>query len=546
MKKIRCAIYTRKSSEDGLEQEFNSLHAQREACVAYVASQKHEGWVLLPGQYDDGGLSGGSLERPALQQLLADIQDGKIDQIVVYKIDRLTRSLADFAKIVDILDAAGASFVSVTQSFNTATSMGRLTLNMLLSFAQFEREVTAERIRDKIAASKRRGLWMGGQVPMGYDPDGRTLKIKECEAETIRTLYKLYEEHGTIRGVKEKADALGLRTRRRELSSGETRGGGTFDRGHIHHILTNPVYAGRIRHKDQVHDGQHDPIIAPDQWDAVQLRLQGSASRIRFRKTPRRVSLLCGKIFDETGDRLTPSHSRTKKGTRLRYYVSHRLIARSGEGNLDGWRLPADQLEARVSTLARRHLAEPTFAGRVSRQSDASEIARVRSKLPILSAEPDSRNILPLVERIDIAPGKILLKLDPKAIAERLDIKIDAIDANALQVEAPFQIRKRGVETKIILAETNGNKDETLIRNIALAHHWLDRIKAGETFGDIAKADGSSKRRVQHMIDLAFLAPDLVRDVLQGKQPLGFTSDWCKSRTLPSDWQEQRALLATL
>uniref|UniRef100_UPI001CD70A71 recombinase family protein n=1 Tax=Ruegeria profundi TaxID=1685378 RepID=UPI001CD70A71 len=361
-----------------------------------------------------------------------------------------------------------------------------------------------------------------------------------------RTLYALYEQHGIIREVKEQADALGLRTRRRILSSGEARGGGTFDRGHIHHILTNPVYAGRIRHKDQVHYGQHDPIIAPDQWDAVQLRLQGSASRIRFRKTPRRVSLLCGKIFDETGDRLTPSHSRTKKGTRLRYYVSHRLIARSGEENLDGWRLPADHLEAQTSTLTRRHLAEPTFASHVCQQSDAGDIARVRSKLPILSAEPDSRNILPLVERIDIAPGKILLKLDPKAIAERLDIKIDAIDANALQVEAPFQIRKRGVETKIILAETNGNKDETLIRNIALAHHWLDRIKAGETFGDIAKADGSSKRRVQHMIDLAFLAPDLVRDVLQGKQPLGFTSDWCKSRTLPSDWQEQRALLATL
>ena len=546
MKKTRCAIYTRKSSEDGLEQEFNSLHAQREACVAYIASQKHEGWVLLPGQYDDGGLSGGSLERPALQQLLADIQDGKIDQIVVYKIDRLTRSLADFAKIVDILDAAGASFVSVTQSFNTATSMGRLTLNMLLSFAQFEREVTAERIRDKIAASKRRGLWMGGQVPMGYDPDGRTLKIKDCEAETIRTLYALYEQHGTIREVKERADALGLRTRRRKLSSGGTRGGGTFDRGHIHHILTNPVYAGRIRHKDQVHEGQHKPIIDPDRWDAVQLRLQGMASRIRLRKSPRRVSLLCGKIFDETGDRLTPSHSRTKKGTRLRYYVSHRLIARSGEGNLDGWRLPADQLEAQISTLARRHLAEPTFAGRVSRQSDASEIARVRSKVTNLTSEPDSRNILPLVERIDIAPGKILLKLDPKGVAAMLDIEIDAIDANALQVEAPFQIRKRGVETKIILAETNGNKDETLIRNIALAHHWLDRIKAGETFGDIAKADGSSKRRVQHMIDLAFLAPDLVRDVLEGKQPLGFTSDWCKSRTLPSDWQEQRALLASL
>ena len=394
MKKIRCAIYTRKSSEDGLEQEFNSLHAQREACAAYVASQKHEGWVLLPDQYDDGGLSGGSLERPALRQLLSDIQSGKIDQIVVYKIDRLTRSLADFAKIVDILDAAGASFVSVTQSFNTATSMGRLTLNMLLSFAQFEREVTAERIRDKIAASKRRGLWMGGQVPMGYDPDGRTLKINECEADTIRTLYALYEKHSTIREVKAQADALGLRTRHRTLASGESRGGGAFDRGHIHHILTNPIYAGRIRHRDQVHDGQHDPIIPPEQWDAVQQRLQGLASRIRMRKTPRRVSLLCGKIFDETGDRLTPSHSRTKKGTRLRYYISHRLIARSGEKNLDGWRLPADQLEAQISDLACRRLAEPAFAGRICRNSDAGAIGQAQSKLTDITSKAGSRDIL--------------------------------------------------------------------------------------------------------------------------------------------------------
>ncbi len=546
MKKIRCAIYTRKSSEDGLEQEFNSLHAQREACASYIESQKHEGWVLVRDQYDDGGLSGGSLERPALQQLLADIRDEKIDQIVVYKIDRLTRSLADFAKIVDILDAAGVSFVSVTQSFNTASSMGRLTLNMLLSFAQFEREVTAERIRDKIAASKRRGLWMGGQVPMGYDPDGRTLKINEPEAETIRTLYALYEEHGTIRQVKEKADALLLRTRRRTLSSGETRGGGAFDRGHIHHILTNPVYAGRIRHRDKVHDGQHDAIIAPDQWDDIQLRLQGTASRLRHRTTSRRVSLLCGKIFDETGDRLTPSHSKTKRGTRLRYYVSHRLIARSGEENLDGWRLPADHLEAQISNLARSHLASPTFAVRLCPRSDAEEIARILNNLPDLSSEPDRTDIFQLVERIEIAPGKVMLKLDLKAVEERLDIEIDAINENALQIKAPFQLRKRGVETKIILAEAPVGRDETLIRNIALAHHWLARIKAGESFGDIARADSISKRRVQHMIDLAFLAPDLVRDVLEGKQPLSFTSDWCKSRTLPSDWQDQRALLATL
>lgn len=252
MKKIRCAIYTRKSSEDGLEQEFNSLDAQREACAAYIASQKHEGWILLRDHYDDGGLSGGTIERPALRQLLDDIEAGRVDQIVVYKIDRLTRSLADFAKIVDILDDTDASFVSVTQSFNTATSMGRLTLNMLLSFAQFEREVTAERIRDKIAASKKKGLWMGGNVPLGYDPDGRTLRINDGEAETVRTLYGFYETHGILRKVKDKADATGLVTKRRASPDGTPSGGVAFSRGHIYQILTNPIYAGRIRHKGQV------------------------------------------------------------------------------------------------------------------------------------------------------------------------------------------------------------------------------------------------------------------------------------------------------
>ncbi len=360
MKKIRCAIYTRKSSEDGLEQEFNSLDAQREACAAFIASQKHEGWLLLPDQYDDGGLSGGSLERPALKRLLDDIEANRVDQIVVYKIDRLTRSLADFAKIVDILDAAEASFVSVTQSFNTATSMGRLTLNMLLSFAQFEREVTAERIRDKIAASKKKGLWMGGNVPLGYDPDGRTLRVNEKEAETIRALFRLYETHGLIYRVKHAADDAGLVTKQRVTPDGTRSGGRPFTRGHIHQILTNPIYAGRIRHKGQVHDGQHEAIIAPKRWEAVQAMLQDGAARKRKngaaanRKT--RASLLTGKLFDETGDRLTPSHSKSKNATRLRYYISHRLIARSGEANTDGWRLPAKELESTIETLIRGHL----------------------------------------------------------------------------------------------------------------------------------------------------------------------------------------------
>ena len=546
MKKIRCAIYTRKSSEEGLEQEFNSLHAQREACAAYVASQKAEGWVLLQTQYDDGGISGGTLERPAMQQLLADVDAGLVDQIVVYKIDRLTRSLADFAKIVERLDTAGASFVSVTQSFNTATSMGRLTLNMLLSFAQFEREVTAERIRDKIAASKRKGLWMGGYVPLGYDADGRTLRINESEAKTVRTAYDLYREHGTIREVKEAAAVLGLRSKRRTVADGRMRGGIPLDRGHIHHILANPLYAGKIRHKGQVHDGQHPPIIDPDAWNAVQAQLTAEARKPRARKASATCSLLCGKLFDETGGRLTPSHSKTRAGARLRYYISHRLAAQSGEAGVTGWRLPAEELEARVEGIIRDLLSDAPLAGRLVTAPDTDEIARLRSGLEGLTGAAGRADLLNLVGRVDIAPGHLILALDARAVAVHLTLDVDRLDADALTKSVPFQLRKRGVETKLVLSDAPAGRDDTLIRNIARAHHWYGQLRAGRSFDEIAVAEGVSKRRVQQMVDLAFLAPDIIRDVLDGKQPLGFTSDWCLRHQLPSDWSEQRTLLASL
>jgi DNA invertase Pin-like site-specific DNA recombinase len=249
----RCAIYTRKSSEEGLEQEFNSLAAQREACEAYIRSQQHEGWVLARPRYDDGGFSGGNLERPALQHLLADIRTGRIHIIIVHKVDRLTRSLADFARLVEIFDGQGVSFVSVTQQFNTTSSMGRLTLNVLLSFAQFEREVTGERIRDKIAASKKKGMWMGGNVPLGYDADERTLVINPAEAETVRRIFALYRELGCVRRVKEEADRLGLRTKCRTAANGVERGGKRFSRGHLYTLLSNPIYTGQIVHKGQLH-----------------------------------------------------------------------------------------------------------------------------------------------------------------------------------------------------------------------------------------------------------------------------------------------------
>ena len=546
MKKIRCAIYTRKSSEEGLEQEFNSLHAQREACAAYVASQKHEGWVLLPEHYDDGGLSGGSLDRPALQHLLEDVASGRVDQIIVYKIDRLTRSLSDFSKIVDILDAAEASFVSVTQSFNTATSMGRLTLNMLLSFAQFEREVTAERIRDKIAASKRKGLWMGGTVPLGYDADGRSLKVREDEASTIRSLFDLYEEYGSVRAVKAEAEKRGLRTRKRRASDGSVSGGGGFDRGHIHHILTNPIYAGRIRHKDKVYEGQHDPIIDPDRWDRVQQLLQTGSSKVRGHRTGQRRSLLCGKLFDETGDRLTPSHSKTRKGHRLRYYVSHQLIAKTGDAPSDGWRLPAAELERQIADAIRRAISVPQFPARCLTDGSADQIRLAREKISEVLEARDQAYLLNLIEQIVVAPGQVSIAMSSETIAHLFGVEPRDLPNAALALRLPFQLRKRGVETKIVLAETPPERDEVLIRNVANAHTWFERIKAGDTFTAIANAEGISKRRIQHMIGLAFLAPDLVRDVLEGEQPIGFTSDWCKTHVLPTDWNEQRRLLATL
>src|SRR5204863_6119674 len=259
--RVRCAIYTRKSSEEGLEQEFNSLQAQREACEAFINSQRHEGWVCLPKAYDDGGFSGATMDRPALRQLLADIAAGRVDTVVVYKIDRLTRSLADFAKIVEILDARGASFVSVTQQFNTTTSMGRLTLNVLLSFAQFEREVIGERIRDKIAASKRKGMWMGGVPPLGYRAENHKLVVIDSEAEIVRSIFRRYTELGSVGLLKEELDARGINSKSWTSGAGRVIGGKPFSRGAIYLILRNRSYRGEIVHKGQSHPGEHIPII---------------------------------------------------------------------------------------------------------------------------------------------------------------------------------------------------------------------------------------------------------------------------------------------
>ncbi len=352
---FRCAIYTRKSSDDGLEQEFNSLDAQREACETYVTSQRHAGWLALSDMYDDGGLSGGTIERPALQRLLSDIKAGKVQIIVVYKVDRLTRSLADLAKIVDVLDAHNASFVSVTQQFNSTTSMGRLTLNMLLSFAQFEREIGGERIRDKIAASKAKGMWMGGNVPLGYNVRERKLVVNEAEASTVRMIFQRYAELGSVALLRAELERAGIVSRRREGAGREFSGGKRFSRGALYLMLQNRLYRGEVAHKDNIYPGQHEVIIDSELWQTVQDRLAAGRHERSIAVGAEAPSLLAGLIFDSDGTRLSPTHA-VKKGKRYRYYVSTALIKGSRSEHPKGWRILAGDIEGLVLEPSARAL----------------------------------------------------------------------------------------------------------------------------------------------------------------------------------------------
>ena len=354
---LRCAVYTRVSTEHGLEQEFNSLDNQREASEAYIKSQAHEGWRLMRDRYDDGGFSGGSMERPALMKLLDAVRARRIDVIVVYKVDRLTRSLADFAKLVELFDEHQVSFVSVTQAFNTTTSMGRLTLNVLLSFAQFEREVTGERIRDKIAASKKKGIWMGGVVPLGYRVDNRALHVVEEHAAFVRDLFRRYLEIGSVVRLNAILDQENVRLPIRTDGRGKMTGGGLLSRGHLYKILSNPIYLGRLSHKDQVHEGLHDPIVDHETWDRVQRLLAEHAQR-RAGSRQDSDALLAGKLFDDRGNRMSPSHA-TKGGRRYRYYVSQAILQgrQQDAGSLS--RVAAMEIERRVADAVRGVVPTP-------------------------------------------------------------------------------------------------------------------------------------------------------------------------------------------
>ena len=543
---IRCAIYTRKSSDEGLDQAFNSLDAQAEACAAYVASQRHEGWKLIPDRFDDGGLSGGTLERPALQRLLAEIEAGRIGMVVVYKIDRLTRSLVDFGRLVERLDAKGCSFVSVTQAFNTATSMGRLTLNVLLSFAQFEREVTAERIRDKIAASKKKGLWMGGSLPLGYDrhpdPQRRDLVVNGPEAEVVRQLFTLYDDRGNLRLVEIEAARLGLRSKALVSASGRSSGGSPFTRGQLHYLLTNPVYIGRIRHKDLSYPGQHPAIVDESLWDSVQAKLLAAKARPRGKNvTPTEARVLTGKLRDETGDHLTPTHTK-RRGRRFTYYVSHRLI--SGGTDPTGWRLPAEALEAAVRQIIVAHLRRAAAGHDLLVTPDASNAANINMRAAALAekVEADPAFLGSIITTGTLEHGRLHLHLVDATIASALAVPMEAVAAALLSLSEPFALRRRGVETRIIAGETLPAPDPVLQRTLAEAQGWAKALRAGKPLSEIAIATGRSEPYIRTRIPLAFLAPKVQAAILDGRQPVDLSLAQLLRDGIPMDWSEQREI----
>src|SRR4051794_17269046 len=555
----RCAIYTRKSSEEGLEQEFNSLAAQREACEAYIHSQQHEGWVLARPRYDDGGFSGGNLERPALQLLLADIRTGRIDIVVVYKVDRLTRSLADFARLVELFDAEAVSFVSVTQQFNTTSSMGRLTLNVLLSFAQFEREVTGERIRDKIAASKKKGMWMGGNVPLGYDAEERVLVINPAEAGTVRRIFALYRELGCVRRVKEEADRLGLRTKCSTTTNGTERGGKPFSRGHLYTLLTNPIYTGQIAHKGELHPGQQAALIDDESWSTVRDQLAANTSNHRRRAKAAEPSLLAGLLGDARGARLTPSHA-VKKGRRYRYYVSAALITDAGTDR-EGWRLAAREIEEAVIRILADALTSPASLverfGAAGMPSDQVRklLSRAARMAAALGGSPGDRAELvrELVDKIIVDEKTIIIKLR-RGLLLGGDVASSASQAasdSAVELTAAAAFTRRGAETKLVLPglapqEHSARCDPALIKTIARGRAWFEELVSGRarSLQELAKRDGISRRYIRRLVGLAFLSPQLVEAILQGRQPVALTATRLTELDLPLDWTEQQKLLA--
>ena len=540
---LRCAIYTRKSTEDGLEQEFNSLDAQREACAAYILSQRHEGWVLVPEHYDDGGFSGGNMDRPGLKQLLAEVEAGKVDVIVVYKVDRLTRALSDFAKIVDVLDAKGASFVSITQAFNTTTSMGRLTLNVLLSFAQFEREVTGERIRDKIEASKKKGIWMGGTVPLGYDVHERRLIVNPAEAEMVRHIFARYLEVGSVRDVVTVLGMEGWRTKIQIRASGPHRGGVAFGRGGILHLLSNRIYRGAIVHKGVSYPGEHEAIVPEHLWDAVQARLAGRDRAGDRAMRSRSPSLLVGLLYDGLGRRMSPAHA-NKQGKRYRYYITH--DQQRSDRSQPTWRVPAHDLEQMAIDMVSSFLRDGGAIHGAIKIDDGGEIEIAIERASAAAASlsngiaASQRAVLKdIVERIDLHDDHVDIALNLTSLAPEVD--------SVHHLSFPVQRMRRGQVVKLILPGSEPdttNRDNRLVELIAEAHALQKTVLAQTgSLAQIAARLGKCRGSLADMMRISYLAPDIVTAIMEGRQPASLKRKTLMATALSLDWSQQRQQL---
>lgn len=540
---LPCAIYTRKSSEEGLEQGFNSLDAQREACEAYIASQKHEGWKALAKHYDDGGYSGGNMERPGLRQLMEDIEQRKIRVVVVYKVDRLTRSLADFAKIIELFDAKGVSFVSVTQQFNTTSSMGRLTLNVLLSFAQFEREVTGERIRDKIAASKQKGMWMGGTPPMGYVGKERSLAIEDSGAKLVRHIFIRYLELGHVRALKEEFDRAGIGVPDRTTKAGKPLGGHPFSRGHLYAILNNPIYIGRIPHKDQSYPGKHPAIIEQAVWDQVQAQLELNKQGYEDRRSVPSASLLTGILFDQDGSPLIPSHSQ-KQSKRYRYYVSEPLVTGVRDKAPQGVRLPAIDVERLVIQSTAEWLRDPESILSATHVPPEA-IEQVKSRAVELAGQVLEDHpyevIRQLMQRVTIHSEGVSIDLNIKVILGTLDEGTHTLMINT-------RIKRCGRTMRLLIqgAQSTGIPDRHLIAHLSKGHRWLNLLTSGKvkSVKEISDKEQRSSAYIIRVIEQALLAPDILRSILNGTQPPELNLAALKKlNPLPVSWREQRKSL---
>ncbi|MBD3762567.1 MAG: recombinase family protein [Rhizorhabdus sp.] len=545
-KAIRCAVYTRKSTEEGLEQSFNSLDAQREACEAYILSQRHEGWTLVKDSYDDGGFSGGNMERPGLVRLLADVKAGRVNVIVVYKVDRLTRSLADFAKIVEVLDDQQASFVSVTQAFNTTTSMGRLTLNVLLSFAQFEREVTGERIRDKIAASKAKGMWMGGCPPLGYDVEDRRLVVNNNEAEQVRHMMERYVALKTGHALLDELRETGYRTKK-----SETRGGIVFTRGPLFHILNNRIYLGEIVHRGVGYPGQHQAIVSQGLWDAVQRTMAEQRVQRRNPTNVREASLLAGIITDGEGRRMAPSHA-NKGGRRYRYYITP--ASELEEGAPPAWRVPAHDLEAAVIRRIQKFLTEPRdvltlLGGEIVNAASVSSVLilakRISAELELTEHKRDA--LQTIVRSIQLNEDHIALEMDQTGLRKRLDIPEDAYsDQSTLILKAPAARVRRGKDVKLVISDGQGfaddARDEVLLDLLAEAWdaYCLVQARPDRTVRELAAEEGKCRTRFARLLRIATLAPEIIQACAEGCQPVSLTAKMLLQNEIPIGWEEQR------